>query len=140
MREWAEECWPFHAEMIDRLDVRVVLCMGAAPANFVRSKVGSHTEVAAFVEANNRRMKSRLYVGGSVAVLQAAHPSRSYWYTEPCDLTPLESEPSRTDRLRLGPRRPNGLTEGIVAPFQPGQVIPTQRPWGVVWQWGSVAM
>lgn len=63
--------------------------MGGVTANFVRSKVGSHTQVDEFVEDNRRRTRSRVHVGESVTVVQAAHPSRSYWYTEACDLSPL---------------------------------------------------
>lgn len=93
MRAWAEECWTFHAEMIERLDVRVVLCMGADVASFVRRKVGSHAEVDRFVEDRERRPRvSRTYVGGRVTVVHAAHPSRGMdWSKESCDLAPLVS-------------------------------------------------
>lgn len=91
-RAWQEACWPFHAEMIERLQIRVVLCMGRDAANFVRSKVGSNQIAATFVEDNNRRNKSYIYTGGSVTVVDATHPSRFPWYSNGCDIAPLVAQ------------------------------------------------
>lgn len=90
MNAMANECWPFHARMIERLKVRVVLCMGGDVARFVRDKVGSHTLIDEFVEGySTRPRKSRVYDGGKVLVVHAAHPSRSPWDQEVADISPL---------------------------------------------------
>lgn len=91
-RAWQEACWPFHAEMIERLQIRVVLCVGRDAANFVRSKVGSNHIAATFTEDNNRRNKSYIYTGGSVTVVDATHPSRFPWYSKGCDNSPLVAQ------------------------------------------------
>jgi hypothetical protein len=91
MRSWADVCWPFHAAMIERLGVRVVVCMGKNVAGFVRAKVGSHTEVDSFSEGygSTRPRVSRTFTGGSVIVVQAAHPTFANWCNPLADISPL---------------------------------------------------
>lgn len=83
------ECWPVHAELIERLQVRVVLCIGGEAAGFVRNQVGAHTLEATFVEGHGLRNKSHIYTGPDVTVVHAVHTTVSAWYTAPCDITPL---------------------------------------------------
>jgi hypothetical protein len=66
----AEECWPFHLAAIKQPRPRVVLCFGQTPGNYVRQKLGAEPQIDEFVEDNNRRWRSRTYLGidGSRAV------------------------------------------------------------------------
>lgn len=90
MNALAEECWPFHARMIERLRARVVLCMGRQVAWFVRSKVGAHTEVDRFRETYDKRSSmSVTYTGPGVTVVQVTHPRYANWVDPRADVSPL---------------------------------------------------
>lgn len=95
---WAEKCWPFHDVMIERLGVRVVLCFGKNAANFVREKVGSHDELERIEHTS--RQRSIVYTGGSVTVIQAAHPGRFHWYLPKYDILPLVRHALTTSAAR----------------------------------------
>ncbi|KAA1419188.1 hypothetical protein F0U44_12105 [Nocardioides humilatus] len=87
---WAEECWPLHAKMIERLGVKVVVCFGARPAGFVRSKVGAHTLADTFRETYaNRSWASCTYTGPGPSVVQLTHPGRADWTNPNADPTGL---------------------------------------------------
>lgn len=86
---WAEECWPFHARMIDRLGVRVVVCYGGDAAGFVRAKVGAHTLVETYYEQSGRKWSSHVHAGRGPSVVQLAHPARSKWTSADADPTGL---------------------------------------------------
>ena len=89
--------------MVERLGVRVVLCFGEDTAIFVRAKVGSHVETDRFVENNARRWASVTYSGGSVTVIAAAHPGRSYWYLPHYDIAPLVARALAASAAARGP-------------------------------------
>jgi hypothetical protein len=112
-RTWIEACWPFHAAMFERLQTRVVLCLGRDSARYVRSKVGSNTVVETFRENNGRGTSTTVYSGGSVTVVDAAHPSRSSWWTPECDITPLVARALSGDHP-VGPERSGAAADQIV--------------------------
>jgi len=86
---WAEECWPFHARMIDRLGVRVVVCFGGDAAGFVRAKLGAHMLVETYREQSGRKWSSHVHSGPGPTVVQLAHPGRSKWTSPGADPTGL---------------------------------------------------
>ena len=84
--QMASDCWPFHQAVIDRLGVRIVVCLGNDAGGWIRSRLLAHQQVDEFVEYNNRRWTSRLYATSSglkVAVL--THPSRAAWTNSKTD-------------------------------------------------------
>ena len=88
--EIAPLCWPFHKEVIERLHVRVVLCFGKRAGNWVCSQLRATTFVGEFIEANERRWRSRAYKNADgVVVVAATHPSRADWTTREADPSEL---------------------------------------------------
>ena len=88
--QMASDCWRLHQAVIDRLGVRIVVCLGNDTGDWVRSRLFARQQIDEFVEDNNRRWKSRLYTnsrGLKVAVL--AHPSRADWRNPDADPTGL---------------------------------------------------
>lgn len=89
-QELAEACWPFHARVLEQIRPQLVLCLGGAAGDFVRSKLGATRLTDSFVEANNRRWQSGIYAsnqGLTFAVL--THPSIANWCRPATDPTPL---------------------------------------------------
>lgn len=92
MRAWAEACWPFHEQVINRLGVRVIVCFGGTVAGFVREKLDAHEQADSFVEANRRRWTSRSFRNDDgMTVIQASHPSVADWRNPAADITTLVS-------------------------------------------------
>lgn len=90
MQLWAESCWGFHKTMIERLQVRVIVCFGQSVADFVRMKVDAHDERDRFVEANNRGWTSRTFAGRTgIRVVHTTHPSRADGRNPAADVSPL---------------------------------------------------
>ena len=87
--EWAETCWPFHARMIERLRVEVVVCLGGGAAGFVRAKLNAHVETERFVETNRRGWTSRTFAGPGATVSQLTHPGIANWKNPDTDPTGL---------------------------------------------------
>lgn len=87
---WAEDCWPFHARMIERLGVKVIVCLGGDAAWFVRDKLNAHTHVDTFKETYaTRHWASRTYTGPGPTVVQLTHPGRADWTSPVADPTGL---------------------------------------------------
>ena len=90
MRAYADACWPFHAAVIETLQVRVVVCFGGTVGRYVRARLGADREVGTFVENNQRRWTSRSHAAPSgLHVLTLSHPSIADWRnpaTDPTDL------------------------------------------------------
>jgi uracil-DNA glycosylase len=85
-QQLAELCWPFHQAVIERLDVRVVLCFGRRSGSLVRERLSANTPVDRFVENNNRRWTSTSYKNSNgIAVVVATHPSIADWTTPATD-------------------------------------------------------
>ena len=90
LNELSDACWPFHQLVIDRLQPRVILCLGATAGKYVCRKMGASKLVATFVENNNRRWTSSTFECQSgVRVVIATHPSIADWCTPATDPTGL---------------------------------------------------
>lgn len=88
--ELAEACWPFHAAMIERLGVKVVVAYKAETAAFVRSKVGAHDVVDSYAETYPaRHATSRTYAGPGPTVVHITHPTYADWRSPHADISPL---------------------------------------------------
>lgn len=86
----ADECWPFHRAVVDRLKPSAVLCFGQTAGTYVRGQLGATEVVARFVEDNGRGWTSRTYRGpAGPDVVVAAHPSRADWTNPRTDPTGL---------------------------------------------------
>ena len=89
-RQWAEECWPFHQAVIDRLEVRIVVCLGQYPGNWARRKLGADPDpVAEFKESNNRGWDSNVWQAGGRYIVSLTHPVRANWINHAADPTPM---------------------------------------------------
>ena len=90
MAAHAEDTWPFHQAVIEKLGARVILCLGSVSGEFVRRKLGAHAFVDSFVEANKRGWTSTLHRNpAGLHVLTATHPSIANWLNPLTDPTPL---------------------------------------------------
>lgn len=88
----AEQCWPFHRQVIEGLGVKVVLCFGSTAARWLRRKLGAVTQpIDSFTEENMRRWTSRAYAARTMGltIIAATHPSIANWANTTCDPTPL---------------------------------------------------
>ena len=86
----AEECWPFHQSVIERLGIRVVLCFGRTAGMWAARRVSADRPVGTFVEMNNRRWRTvALGNGRGLSIVIATHPSIADWTVPPTDPTPL---------------------------------------------------
>ena len=76
----AQECWPLHQAVVDKLGVRVIVCLGRRAGDFVRERLGAHTLIDQFIEANRRRWRTCAHecASGGV-VVTATHPSIADW-------------------------------------------------------------
>ena len=89
-RQWAEECWPFHQAVIDRLGVRVVVCLGQYPGKWACRKLDAAPEaIAEFKEANHRGWASNVHQAGNRYIVSLSHPVRANWLNPAADPTPL---------------------------------------------------
>lgn len=83
-------CWPFHAHVIETIRPRVILCLGSTAGKYVCRKLEAYRQAAEFVEKNNRRWASRLYISGqNHRVVIATHPSIADWTAPATDPSPL---------------------------------------------------
>ncbi|MCX6398408.1 MAG: hypothetical protein NTX33_00560 [Propionibacteriales bacterium] len=86
----ADECWTLHETMIERLGVKVIVCMGSDAANLVRPRVGAHTLAETYRETyDNRSWASNTYTGAGPTVVQLTHPSFGNWLSQKADPTGL---------------------------------------------------
>ena len=81
-----DKCWPFHNAVINRLNIKIILCFGATSGNAVRKKLNVIKLIDEFVENNNRRWKTRVYQNdlGKIVIV-APHPSIADWTNEKTD-------------------------------------------------------
>ena len=90
MQRLAEECWPLHNALIERLGTRAIVCFGSTAAEFVRRKLGANTQIGEFTEKNNRRWTSRAFRNADgIVVVQVTHPSIASWLNPASDVSPL---------------------------------------------------
>jgi len=89
-RSLADSCWPFHQEVIERLQPKVVLCFGKTAGGYVRAKLDASKQVDKFVEDNNRKWCSRSFCTPlGVTVIEATHPAIADWRNPATDPTRL---------------------------------------------------
>ena len=92
-------CWSFHSAVIDRLAVKVVVCMGAHAGRWVRRQLGAGHLVAEHVEDNLRRWRSTTRSDGSGRhVVTLTHPSRVDWCARESDPSKLLVDGLRSSR------------------------------------------
>ena len=88
--ELANSCWPFHQKVIDTLNIRVVVCLGATTGDWVRNKLGANHQVERFIEKNDRHWQSNSYRNSNgIGVVVATHPSIAAWNVPATDPTHL---------------------------------------------------
>ena len=86
----AELCWPFHQRVIERLEIRVVLCLGRMCGSWVRKRMNATAQGKVFLEKNSRRWKSTSFLTSTgIGVVTASHPSRADWTKPASDPTPF---------------------------------------------------
>ena len=93
-RQWAEECWPFHQAVIDRLEIRIVVCLGSTARNWVlkkeREKTGVEPElVDKFVADTKSAWPSYVHQAGDRYIVSLTHPVRANWINPSADPTPM---------------------------------------------------
>lgn len=90
LNQLAETCWPVHQKVIERLEVRTVLCMGRDCGEWVRKRLGADRKIGEFVEQNDRGWRSTAYATShGLAVVTATHPAIASWVHPATDPTPL---------------------------------------------------
>ena len=95
----AKECWTFHEAVVNKLRVRVILCLGQDPGDWVCERLGARSQVDEFIEGNNRKWKSRAFRSATgLTVVVATHPSIADWTAPATDPTELVQRALR--RLR----------------------------------------
>jgi hypothetical protein len=87
-KEYAELCWSnFHEKIVSKLDVKIIICLGNTPGNFVRKKLNMKKDpIDSWEENNNRKWKTKIYENDKKQkVIILPHPSVSDWTTKECD-------------------------------------------------------
>ena len=86
----ASQCWPFHEAVIEKLKVRVIVCLGTDAGQVILGQLGANSLVDEFVEKNNRGWTSRAYENrNELTVAVLTHPSIANWATPEADPTEL---------------------------------------------------
>jgi hypothetical protein len=81
-----EACWGFHEAVIQRLGIRMIVCLGVSTGDAVRRRTGADQLVARFQETNLRGWTSSVYVNDrGLKVASLTHPSIADWTSTPCD-------------------------------------------------------
>lgn len=76
----ANLCWPFHQYVIEKLRIRMILCLGRRSGRFVRSKTNANELIDVYEENNNRKWKTRVYINPKgLKVVEVPHPSWANW-------------------------------------------------------------
>ena len=91
----ADRCWPFHQEVIDRLEVEVVVLFGSSKARaFARKFLKANRIVKSWTDGNKQPWKSIWYRSADgLDVVVLAHPSRGHqWTNRATDPTGLAVE------------------------------------------------
>lgn len=90
-QQLAEMCWRFHCEVINRLQPRVILCLGKDAGDFVREKTRAHNLIDCFVETYPKsRRKSMCFTNHEGRkVIRASHPSWADWTNPDADPSEL---------------------------------------------------
>lgn len=71
-------CWPVHARVIERLQIRTIVCLGTTAGEWVRETVGATLCLDEFRENNNRGWRSQTHGNKhGLQVVTLTHPSRA---------------------------------------------------------------
>ena len=86
----AAQCWPFHQNIINRLGVRLVVCLGKTAGVSVRHHLKAYTQTDEFVEKNKRQWESLSHKNDKgTFVVTLTHPSQVAWTSPASDPTSL---------------------------------------------------
>lgn len=93
-RQWAAECWPFHQAVIDRLGVKVLMCLGRNASGWVLKKERELTgvepqQIDSFTAKDKAARSSYAYRSGDRYILDLTHPIRASWINPNADPTDL---------------------------------------------------
>ena len=98
-----ELCWPFHKAVIERLGVKLIMCLGDQAGEIVKRRMGARKQVDQQMEDNNRPWGTRVFCNAEgMIVLVAPHPSVSKWSTPQCDPSPIVNRWLREVRRMAG--------------------------------------
>lgn len=87
-----QACWPFHEAVLQKLDIRVVLCLGKEVDKWVRKQVGANDKVDCFIEEyDNRHCESWVHKNKKtgLTVVGLSHPRYADWTKPKADPTEL---------------------------------------------------
>lgn len=93
-QQWAAECWPFHQAVIDRLGVKVIVCLGSDARNWVLRKERELTGLLpqrfdSFTAKDKGAWSSYAFQSGSRYIVALTHPARANWINPNADPTEL---------------------------------------------------
>ncbi len=93
-RQWADECWPFHQAVIDRLEVKIVVCLGSYARYWVLKKERELTgvepqQIDSFTAKDKAARSSYAYQSGNRYIVTLTHPTRTNWINPNADPTEL---------------------------------------------------
>jgi len=95
-------CWPFHAAVIERLSIGVIICLGGTAGAWVRRHLGADQWVESFTEDNKREWVSSTYRdGGGRQVVTLSHPGRVNWCNPKADPSSLVAQALDRASLRV---------------------------------------
>lgn len=90
MTALADQCWAFHAAVIEELKPKAILCLGKTAGSYVRAKLGATELRGEFIEQNNRQWTSRSYANAAgLSMVVATHPSIANWASPSTDPSQL---------------------------------------------------
>ena len=93
-RQWAADCWPFHQAVIDRLEVKVLVCLGRNASGWVLKKERELTgvepqQIDSFTAKDKAAWPSYAYQSGNRYIVILTHPIRASWINPNADPTDL---------------------------------------------------
>lgn len=93
-RQWAADCWPFHQAVIDRLGVKVLVCLGRNASGWVLKKERELTgvepqQIDSFTAKDKAAWPSYAYQSGNRYIVTLTHPIRASWINPNADPTDL---------------------------------------------------
>ncbi len=86
----AKKCWRFHQAVIDRLSVKVVVCIGKKAGEATRHRLKAYTTTDEFTESNGRGWESLTHRNrNGIYVVTLTHASQADWTKPASDPTNL---------------------------------------------------
>ncbi len=90
IKDYMDLCWSFHQNVIDKLGIKTIVCLGKTAGRHTRLKLGANDLIDELVESNNRKWKSQVYKNDkNKIVIVATHPSIADWTNEKTDISEL---------------------------------------------------